>query len=227
MKKFILFFAFLIVWFVAKSQLDSTRVSIGNFLHFDYKNSSLTDTFKRDIYESKTFGVAPEFGFFLSRYFSIGANLSYIYNESFQLQNRTENVIPISITSYKITDKSSTLGMSVFGRFYRKISKKFYFTLQAELNYSFGFGKFEYYLKENFNDSLSINYVSHSFTASISPGVQYLFNKHLGLGLNIGKIYYNATKKFDNYNLKEFYQSSGLKYDLNLSNFKLGLFFYF
>jgi hypothetical protein len=102
-----------------KKGFDKSRLFFGGYLGASFGNYTLVN-------------VSPQVGYFLNKYFAVGAGINFIYS-SYKIE--------YNVSSYNTKEELGVVGLNIFGRFY-PIQ---YIMLQAQPELNYVWGKVKYY----------------------------------------------------------------------------------
>lgn len=195
--KHIIFTLFLtVIFFSVNAQIQKGSIITGGHLNF---NSNDNDLVSND-YESKSFTISPEMGFFVSESTLLGLGLTYKHHDS-----KSEAFI-YSGGSFTHKSKSNIFYVNPYLTKYYKLKEKFYFTTRANVMAGFG--------KENDNKVFEIR-------LNATPGLSYFVSEKWALTCNVGHIYYSHKKvDIDDIDEKEKHKDYGI--NLNFNTFTIG-----
>lgn len=232
MKKFILILLTVCAIQTSYSQTEKGRMFIGGLLNLAGDSNSDLDTLRKYDYNSITFTIAPNFGYFIADNFAIGGNINFGTTSLTSTNDYTGSTTSLpSIFSYK----SSLLryGLCGFASYYTNITDNFKLYFSGSLNY--------YYSSEK--RTLSNNDTNHVYSIInpenqeiqsnglslvVTPGLVYFITPKIGIHSTFGSIYYsyssskNKSLPYDNQ-----YKSNQYGIALNLSSIYFGVNYYF
>lgn len=204
---------FFSLFFLALFQLTATaQYEFGTYyidanLNFDSSNEKIADITSSSL-KSNAFHINPEIGYFIKNNLAIGLGLNYknTFNSS-------------SYTPYTVTNPNGSLDYSLspnisnelneiapvfFIKYFYQPTKKLSLSLKA--SYSIGWGTYnliQKYTKEPQGIETIVVSEKQSIESKyifLSPEVQYLLTKKVGLQINFNGLGYTSTTKYDNNN---------------------------
>ncbi|MCD7973665.1 MAG: porin family protein [Candidatus Azobacteroides sp.] len=130
-----------------------------------------------DLGKVTSFGLAPEFGYFIADNMAIGISVGFTYS----------SIDPEGVDSYSCT----SFGVAPYFRYYLVQSGNFGFYLQGGLQFSTS--------KYDYDDAESTNY----FNVGILPGISYSFSDRFCATASFGWLGYENIKQ-DDYKVNQF-----------------------
>jgi hypothetical protein len=151
-------------------------------------------------YETKSFTISPEMGFFVNESTLLGIGLTYDHRKS-----KSETPI-YDGGSFTLKSKSNIFYINPYLTKYCKLKEKFYFTTRANIMAGFG--------KENDNKVFEIR-------LNATPGLSYFVSEKWALTCNVGRIYY-SHKKVDIEDSSEEMKHEDYGINVNFNTFTIG-----
>jgi len=223
MKRFFLMALMIFTITSIYSQTEKGKMLLGGQFNFSGSNRNTGNGTYKSHGEGYGFTLAPNYGYFISDNFEIGAKLSISAGNNWSDSND-------DIYKHHAESHSTGFGIGAFSRRYFTISEKFRFYLNGDLSYASST------YKNSNSDNSSNSDGSQDQTSlkiSVAPGLVYFVTPKLGFEAQFGSLGYSVNSNdFENnytdgtsYNYST--DSNGFGINLNTTSFYLGLNYYF
>jgi len=205
MKKLLFSLLFLAVFQLTTfAQYEYGTYYIDGNVNFNFSNDR-TNNASETSSKNNNFKISPEIGYFIKNNLAIGIGFSYL-NTFDSNTNTTFTSYLNGVLEFKISTTSSTglkeIAPVLFIKYIYQPTKKISLSLKA--SYSKGWGAYnliQKYIKEPQGEETifkSENNKIESKYIFLSPELQYLITKRIGLQINFNGLGYMSTTSYDN-----------------------------
>jgi hypothetical protein len=186
MKKILFGLFTIFVLFTGNAQTDQGNMFIGGTLNFgtsSFFNPDSTGSFKGSTFD---FAIAPEFGFFVSDNFAIGANIFFGTANA-----KTYDIYFSDARTSKVSEFG--IGGGLFGQYFIELDKDLFLTFKGTLGFYHTVGETSVTAPSFFEDTMITTIGARGITNELSfvivPSIEYFVNDNLSLSLGFGDLH--------------------------------------